>query len=840
MVLNPYQKIISAVLFAGMVICISSCNTTRRIKDGQYLLEKTEIRGHKNTGIPLEAYQSFERQQPNRKFFKVWPFFVAWYNMFNDSVILAKKEARNIRYDEKNAERIHKNNIKNEERAKKGKKSKEPKLLNKEEKTWRENFRDIGEAPVILDSSLIEQTALQINKYLFSKGFFNNQVSFNVKTNKKNWLGNTVKKKAYVTYYLLPATPYKIQNLYYEVEDDKLKELFYTDTVNSLIKRGDNYDVDVLQSERARLTKLLLNNGYYYFESAYISFLVDSNLAGQNVSIDLRLKKFARTYSSSSDSVIYISHTKYRINEVFVITEQVVGNLRDVYFSDTTRAKNHEALFLHNQPLLFKTSIIADFIKVHKNTWFNRDTAEATFKSLMAMSVFKGVTIQFLPSNEFRNRLDCYIVCTPLNKQSITMETEGINTFGNLGIDGSAIYQNRNMFRGAELIEFKLQGALTAQRQFNTDEQTDFSSFSRIQQIFNTFQFGPELKFSVPRAFFPFSLLPFNNEMAPRTFVKVAFNYQARAEFVREIFSFDYGFNFRSRNRRFRYEVIPFEAYLVKARLFGNFERDLKNLNDAFLLNSFIDHITTLSRFGLTYTSRENPQNYHKPIHYIKWNMMSSGSILRTLYKWSNASVDGMGRYNMFGIPFAHFVKTELEYRLYIPLTPKSKIVYRVSGGLGKTFANLNVLPYEQSFFSGGPNSIRAWRARTLGPGGYDPSLSPTRFDKIGDILLEGNIEYRFHIIKNFYGAFFVDAGNIWRMQKTDDKPNGEFKPDEFYKQIAIGGGYGIRWDLEFIILRLDIATPIKDPKYPEGDRFTYNKKPWRNIVANFGIGYPF
>jgi outer membrane protein assembly factor BamA len=150
------------------------------------------------------------------------------------------------------------------------------------------------------------------------------------------------------------------------------------------------------------------------------------------------------------------------------------------------------------------------------------------------------------------------------------------------------------------------------------------------------------------------------------------------------------------------------------------------------------------------------------------------------------------------------------------------------------------VLPYEESFFSGGPNSNRAWRARTLGPGGYDPSSSSARFDKIGDILLEGNMEYRFHIINSFNGALFADAGNIWRLTKTADKPNGEFKVDEFWKQIAIGAGLGLRWDLNFFVLRLDLATPLKDPKYQEGDRWTLNKKPYNNIVANFGIGYPF
>ena len=164
----------------------------------------------------------------------------------------------------------------------------------------------------------------------------------------------------------------------------------------------------------------------------------------------------------------------------------------------------------------------------------------------------------------------------------------------------------------------------------------------------------------------------------------------------------------------------------------------------------------------------------------------------------------------------------------------------RIAGGIAKPFTNLSVVPYEQSFFSGGPNSIRAWRARTLGPGGYDPSNSTTRFDKIGDILLESNFEYRFHIINSFNGALFIDAGNIWRIEANDDKPNSEFLLNKFADQIAIGTGMGIRWDLNFFVLRLDLAVPIKDPKFAVGNRWTFDKKPFEYLVANFGIGYPF
>lgn len=833
----PFKRI---VLLLSLIGIVTSCNTSRRLKKGQYLLQSTEFVGYKTTKIPLEDFESFEKQKSNRKFFGLLPFFVGWYNMFNDSILMLEKEQRNIEYDKKNAVRIQKANKKNAERIKKGKEPVQPKLLNKDEPTFKENLRNIGEAPVVFDSLLSNQTAQQLRMFLFSKGYFNNTVQWSVDYHRKNIFGKVKKQKANVTYSIVPSLHYAINSVRFTLEDDKLADIFYADTVNSLLKRDNYYDAVVLQEERARITKLLLNKGYYYFESAFISFNVDSNYAGNYVAIELVLKKFSKNYSSDNDSVVYVSHSKYRINNVFVITEQVVGNLRDLSFKDTSYAKGFEFMFLHNEPMKYKPSVLADFIKIHKNSLFIRDTAEATFKSLQGLGIFKGVTIQFLPSEEYRNKLDCYIVCTPLIKQSITAETEGIHTLGSLGIDGSLIYQNRNLFKGGEIIQLKLQGALTAQNQIGDEKDIDLTSLSTIQRLFNTFQFGPEFSFSVPRAFFPFSLFPFKNEMAPRTFFKTSLNYQSRSTFERNIISFENGLNFRSRNRLYKFEFSPFEIYSVTAKLSSSFKSDLNKLNDAFLLNSFIDHITTLTKFGVIYTSKENVYSSQTPVHFIRWNAMSSGNILRALFKAFDGQQDSIGRYTILNIPFAHFLKTELEYRIYIPVTKKSKLVYRLAGGIGKTLANLNVLPYEQSFFSGGPNSIRAWRARTLGPGGYDPTNSSARFDKIGDLLLEGNVEYRFHIIKSFYGALFGDAGNIWRLEKALDKPNGEFKVDEFYKQIAIGGGIGIRWDLDFLILRFDFAAPIKDPKYPEGDRFTYDKQPWKSVVMNFGIGYPF
>ena len=804
----------------------------------EYLLEKVEVINTKQTDQPKESFEAFFRQKPNRKLFRSVHFFVWWYNLFDDEKIKQKKIQRNLKYDKINSERVLSSEKKNEERVKKGKKPRTPKLKDKTSSLFIESVRDIGEPAIIFDSSLTEQTRLQLNKFLFGKGYFDNIVTDTIEFSKDS-------KRATTKYILYPKEPYKLNKLTYLMEDEKLGALVLNDTLNTLIKVGMQYDRDKFQAEQQRINDFALNNGYYYFEKAYVDFYIDTIKKTHSLSAVTNLKKFQRSYSSSNDSVIYVNHPRLKVENVYIITEAVYGNVKDAPFKDTVKSKRDGTVFLLNAPLAYKQPIIINNTDIYRGQWFSKDTSEFTYKQLLGLGIFKNVTIQFLKNDQYSNRLDCYVICSPLLKQSLTAETEGTNTSGNLGIDGSIIYQNKNFFRGGELIELKLQAAISAQKQLSKDTTyiktiTDVADLNRLQRTFNTIQFGPEFTFSVPRAFFPFSLLPFKKDMLPRTYIKTSLNYQSRPEFSRVITNIDYGFSFRTNNGRLKHDFIPFEVYLVRAKLLPSFKNDLADLKDAFLLNSFQDHITTLSKFGLTYTSKGNSNTSKKTVHYFKWTIASSGSLLRQYFKLTGKKPDSLDRYLLFNIPFAQFLKTDIDYRINIPVRSKTRLVYRLAGGIAKTLKNLSGLPYEQSYFSGGPNSVRAWRARTLGPGGYDPTNSETRFDKIGDVLLEGNFEYRFHIIKSFNGAFFVDAGNIWRLQKDETKPNGEFVVSNFVDQIAIGSGLGIRWDLSFFVLRLDMAAPIKDPKYDVGDRWTYDKKPWRQIVANFGIGYPF
>ena len=831
------RKLIVTVLIFTFVQIFTSCNPTKKLLPNEYLLEKVEVINTKKTNQPKENFEAFFRQKPNRKLFRSVHFFVWWYNLFDDEKIKEKKIDRNLKYDKINSDRVLRYEKKNEERIKKGKKPKTPKLKDKSNSLLIESIRDVGEPAVIVDSALTEQTRLQLNKFLFSKGYFNKRVTDTIVYTKKS-------KRATVKYILYPKEAYTINKISYLMEDEKLGALILKDSINTQLKVNMQYDTDKLQIERQRITDFALNNGYFYFENAYVNFDVDSNYNNHSVSVVINLKKFAKSYSSTNDSLVYVNHPKMKVENVYIITDAVYSNVKEVKFKDTLKTKKSGTVFLLNTPLAYRQPIIINNTDIYRGQWFRKDTSEQTYKQLLGLGIFKNVTIKFLKNEDFSNRLDCYIMCNPLLKQSLTAETEGTNTSGNLGIDGSIVYQNKNFFRGGELIELKLQAAISAQKQLSNDTNQnyvgDVTDIKQLQRTFNTLQFGPEFTFSVPRAFFPFSLLPFKKDMLPRTYIKTSLNYQARPEFNRVITNIDYGFSFKSNNGRLKHDFIPFETYLVRANLLDTYKNYLENLNDAFLLNSFQDHITTLSKFSLTYTSKENSNTSRKTVHYMRWTIASSGSLLRQYFKVIGKKADSLGRYLLFDIPFAQFIKTDIDYRIYIPIRTKSRIVYRLAGGIGKTLKNLSGLPYEQSYFSGGPNSVRAWRARTLGPGGYDPTNSSTRFDKIGDILLEGNFEYRFHILKSFNGAFFVDAGNIWRLKKDETKPNGEFILSKFADQIAIGSGLGVRWDLNFFVLRLDLAAPIKDPKYAIGDRWTFDKKPWNQLVANFGIGYPF
>ena len=819
------------------ILLLSSCNINKHLQKDEFLLIRNSIKQN-GTQIDHAELEAFIRQKPNRKILKLVRFNLWLYNQVNQQKMLLIKDQRNIKFDHINAKRIKKNDQKNKKRLAKGKALKQPHLKNKEKLTFRESLLEAGEPPVILDTILSKITKNQLQKFIFSKGYFDSKV-------KDSLVIDSADKRAKIFYSITKSNPYYINHINYDMEDPLISYFILNDTTSSLIKYQDVYDEDVLQKERERITESQLNNGYFYFAPEYINYSVDTNLTGQRVNLSIGIKLFSKSYSETNDSLIYTSHPRYYIENVFIIPETIPdfkGKANDAYLKDTLEYNGLK--ILHNNPLLFHEKDLTRDISISPGQLYQQYFAEETYKALSTLRVFKSVYIPYVKNPYFSDKLDCYIVCQPLVRQALTLETEGTNTSGNLGIAGSLVFQNKNAFKGYELIELKLKGSLTAQKQFNSSQTTDISN---VQNTFNTVQIGPELNFYFPKPLFPFTLLYLNKNIGeknyfsqPKTMVNLSMNYQSRPEFNRSISNISYGFKFKNKNGLLTYDLIPLEAYIVKAKLFGNFHRELITLNDFFLLNSFQDHITTLSKISATFNNQGMVKK--KNLMFLRGSLSSSGNLLRNIYSSTKQPQDAQGRYLIQDIPFSQFVKLDIDFRFYAQIRKLNKFAYRFAGGFGKPLKNLNTLPYEQSFFGGGPNSNRAWRARTLGPGSYSqPDSINARYDKIGNIQLESNIEYRFHIFKSIYGAWFADAGNIWLSYIDPTKPNGLFKIHQFYKEIALGSGFGLRYDFSFFVLRLDAATRIHDPQMIESKRWVIGKKPLRETtILNFGIGYPF
>lgn len=835
----------SNVIICVCIMVLASCHPTRKLKENEILLIKSQV-NDKSSELQKDEVEKFIRQKPNRKLLRLFNFHVGWYNMFNNEKIASRKVKRNNRFDKINSQRIIRNDLKNEKRKKQGFKPKKLKLKDKEKPTLVENLRDIGEEPVLLDSFQTQISRSQIEKYYKAEGYFDVGVkdSIKIKRAKKYiFLRCKIHKTSKVLYNVNPGKPYLIKNLKYQIEDDQLSYYIFNDTINCLIKKGKRYDTDNLQNERERIVKVQKNNGYFQFNQDYIYYLVDTSSVDKTAEITLVIKKFAYRPENRIDTLVYRNHFRYYIDQIYLIPDADFMN-RNTIYKDTVLF--YDFIFLSNGPLKYKKNDIADKISFYRRGLFNYDQSEDTYKRLSDLNTFRNVNIQYKPINNESEWLRCFVYLTPVVKQNFSIETEGSNTSGNFGMAGSFVYQNNNTFRGAEVLELKLRGGLTAQKNFDTENDiTEVSTGDYgipLLKAFNTFQFGPELNVYVPKQLFPFTFFHFSKNASPKTIFTSSLNYQQNSKYIRTLTNFSYGFQFRTK-KTIRSNIVPLEINMIKADLRPFFEDQLNQSTDQFLKYSFADHITTISRYTFTYNDQgiiyNDKKQPRKVFTYFKTNIESSGNILRAAYNLSGVKKDTLDRYLIFNIPFSQFLRIDLDYRLYKNFEKGGKIAFRINGGIGKPLNNLRVLPYEKSFFAGGPNSIRAWRARTVGPGSYDQTQD-VNFDKIGDLQIELSLEYRFKIYKFLHGAWFIDMGNVWLRKPDKYKPGADFAFDRFYKEFATGFGYGLRADFSFFILRLDGAVQIYDPSEIESQRFVIQTKGLKTFLLNFGIGYPF
>ena len=594
------------------------------------------------------------------------------------------------------------------------------------------------------------------------------------------------------------------------------------------------------------------NHGYYNFGKQYIEYKVDTHLNNHKVNYNINVKSpvAKRTTATGKDTTIQLPHKKFYIRQ---ITVSMSSSPNSIATDDTIKVKGYD--FVNYQGNVIRPKVIARSIFFEKDDLYELDKVEYTYSRLAALGVFSNINIDVNPdpNNPESNDLIAVITLSMSPKYSISFETEGTNRAGNLGINSRVNFTNKNTFKGAESLNIGVFGGLEAQ-QTNNDLFEDQTEQINEALPFNTLEYGADVTLKIPDLLIPKLREDVPRYLNPSTEISTGYNYQYRGSFDRDLLNIAYRYRWLVNNKdgysinKHGFVYSPLDLSFVRIEKDTAFENRLRATGNSLLINSYQDHLIAASNIQYTFTNKvSDDKNYM----FFRSSLETAGNILHELDKLLGTPKDPTeGYYTKFGIRYAQYVKVDADIRLHNVLTRNSSLEYRLYGGIGVPLTNLNVLPFEKSFFGGGANTNRAWVTRTLGPGGLPAIDSLNTIDRIGEISIEGNIEYRFDIVDGLKGAFFADVGNVWLRKEDPLRPNAEFAVNRFYKELAIGIGTGLRIDLDFFIIRGDFGFKARDPSLAESERWFWQKKDvyqnWNNrkykhgINFNLGIGYPF
>ncbi|HSG68012.1 MAG TPA: BamA/TamA family outer membrane protein [Bacteroidales bacterium] len=700
---------------------------------------------------------------------------------------------------------------------------------------WMKNT--VGERPMILDTMLMRRSCMEMEKYLGNVGYFYSNVHYSIDLKAKN-------KRAHVTYWVRPSQPYVIKGFYYDIKDDEMRSWVFKDTSACLIKAGKIYNVYTLDRERERITQFLNNNGYYGFVRDYIYFEVDSAFGTKEMDVTLKIKNITTPDPDTAGKFIEERHFRYKIDKVVIYPDfdPSVTNYYSMPF-DTIVQEVHQIsadrpaniyYIKYRNKLRIRPKVLSQNILIENGDAYNMKDVRETHKRFANLSIFNYRNINFVkvpPSDPSVfskvKSLECRISLQRAPVHQYSIEAEGTNSGGDLGIGSNITYRNRNIFRGGEAFQLKIKGALEAQKSGQPEEQVQ-----KTLLFFNTYEYGLEAQINFPRFLIPVKMERFPKYFRPTTTISSGINFRKRPTYDRYILNFTFGYKWQESITK-THILQPFNISSVKVYPTPEFTQELDDIDDPRLKNQYTDHLITALHYSFIFNNQDIKKV--KNFIYFRGDIETSGNLFYLFNNILESKQDSGGFYRVIGIRYAQYVKTELDFRYYWLATKNNQIVFRAHTGIGLPYGNSDVLPFEKGFYLGGANSMRAWIYRGLGPGGF--SDQGNNFDKMGDIVLEGNVEYRFPMYNFLKGAFFVDAGNVWLINENENFPKGEFKIDKFYKQIAIDAGAGIRFDFNFFIFRVDFAWRFRDPSKPEGNRWVADKGIW---FWNFGIGYPF
>lgn len=880
-----------------IITLFASCNISKNVPAGKFLLKRNKLTLNyssldttqesllaidlsnliKETNITKEELLILLRPQPNYRTIGIRAK-LRIYNMI-DSAVVAEKRAKNFKKIElKNKKRKEKeaqiNNRRLQKALEKGYEYYTEKII--DTLTPKLGFKEwlkykYGEKPVIFDSLLMKKSNEQIRNYLKKKGYYFSSVQSFV----------NYKKQASVTYSVHTGPLFKIDSIYFDFTNGNYK-IGLNKFIESYRKKekehpfiGKPFDSFYLDELRSSIAKRMRDEGFYGFTSSSVSYKADSNLRTNAITLGIKLSD--RIISKDDGNILSTEYRVYKVQNVYFhlcdttnfknfsteiakqglqlndpLLSQFLNTIDTIRYNQIYLTKSQKKQKEKDEKIVLTGKVLnphRDIIVTYngknppirpsylelqnyleKTNYYKDYYLERSYKSLVQLGLFSSIKPHFVEIQN-KNLIDVHYYLVPAEKQLVRFEPRFKNSNGFLGLSASVNYTNKNLFRGGEKLTISFGGGFESQPPvFDRTESGD--KIQTSSRSFNTFEIGPSLKLEIP-GLFPVPVTVLSKRQKPQTMINLAYNFQKRDIFDREIFQLNYSWQFIENKWQLFQFGLPL-ASSIKYVLFNpsdDFSAKINQLNDPFLKNTYSNQFIWQD-FRLFFEL--NNQKRNEDDRKIQDNIYFSSALdLAGNTPWffrSNQELNAANQYEIFGLGYSQFFRLDNDFIYSHKFNVKSSLHGRLQAGYGLPYGNSSTsLPYDYSFFAGGANDNRGWKARSLGPGVYKYYLDTNRtLTQVADIRLGLSIEYRFNITKTLKSCLFVDAGNIWTNKTDPKRAGGEFTSD-FYKQIAFAAGTGIRLDLSFFIVRFDVGFPLYNPVFPSGSQWFF--QPSTNYV---------
>ena len=845
-------------LFILIGVIFFGCNTTKRVPEGKRLLMKNEIivdgKTDKSEAISNQLYQKANSS-------------ILGYRLRLNIFNLAKEKTDSI-YKAKFI-----NNPKKYNRKAKLLSKKQVKRLG--ESFWYSGIhsflRKTGEPPVILDTLSTKKSLKRLNFYYNNRGYFNVKDTFTIDTSKT--------KKVTLKYLVTPGEPYFVDSIATKIATPALDSMYQSKKINSNLKSGKQYNSENFNDERKRITSEFRNNGVYYFQQNYINYDLDTINTGRKVNVKLNIDNQSIRVEDSIKSEPF---KIYKISRVNIFTDHSSTN-PNATITDSIKYNNFN-LYSVNK-LKYRPKSLTDAVFITTNNLFSDTRTTLTSKYLSNLKVFNYPLIQYIEDNTKENSLIANIYLIPRDKYhfgaGIDFTHSNIQDFG---ISGNTSVSIRNVFNGAETFEIAARGNVGA----SSDVANPSNSF------FNISEFGLDSKLNFPRIFLPFNtekIIP--KTMIPFTTFSIGYSKQRNIGLDKQNFTSSLAYNWTpKRNTTARFDIvnIQYVKNINVANYFNVYNASYNSLNklaqqyntnpsyvggngnvteDNLIIesgtNGFLNDVlgpnpivfptsedyniirsiderkkrltenNLIFATSFVYSKTTQKDIFDNTFYAFKTKIESAGNLLSVFARASKQLQNQNGANTIFEVEFSQYAKTEFEFIKHWDLSRKKVLAMRSFFGIAIPYGNSNTVPFSRSYFAGGSNDNRGWQSYDLGPG---RTRSVNDFNE-ANMKIAYSAELRFNIFGQWNGAIFTDIGNIWNVSDNIDNPEAVFSGLKSLKDIAVGSGFGIRYDFNFFILRLDLGFKTYNPAKNENEKW-FKELNFSKSVINIGINYPF